>query len=72
VYPKSDGVIETIQWEGFREGIDDTRYADYLTQMTGSTLAANSTITAGIAASEDMSQVRATLIGQIGSVPSFR
>jgi hypothetical protein len=68
VYPKSDGVIDTIQWEGFREGIDDTRYADYLTQFTGSTSAAKSTITSGIAAREDMSQIRATLINQIGSV----
>lgn len=25
-YPTSDGVIDTVQWEGFREGIDDTRY----------------------------------------------
>jgi hypothetical protein len=67
-YPKSDGVIDTIQWEGFREGIDDTRYADYLTQSTRSTSSAKSTITSGIAAGEDMSQIRATLINQIGSV----
>jgi hypothetical protein len=26
VYPTSDGVIDTIQWEGYREGIDDLRY----------------------------------------------
>ena len=25
-YPTSDGIIDTIQWEGFREGVDDTRY----------------------------------------------
>jgi hypothetical protein len=25
-YPTSDGVIDTIAWEGFREGVDDTRY----------------------------------------------
>ena len=25
-YPTSDGVINTIQWEGLREGIDDVRY----------------------------------------------
>ncbi|MEW6387254.1 MAG: hypothetical protein AB1491_07040 [Thermodesulfobacteriota bacterium] len=25
-YPTIDGVIDTIQWEGFREGIDDVRY----------------------------------------------
>ena len=25
-YPTVDGVIDTIQWEGFREGVDDVRY----------------------------------------------
>ncbi len=25
-YPVSNGVIDTIQWEGWREGVDDTRY----------------------------------------------
>jgi hypothetical protein len=25
-YPTVDGVIDTVQWEGFREGVDDMRY----------------------------------------------
>ena len=25
-YPTVDGVIDTLQWEGYREGVDDTRY----------------------------------------------
>ncbi len=25
-YPTSEGIIDTIQWEGFREGVDDIRY----------------------------------------------
>jgi hypothetical protein len=25
-YPTVDGVIDTVEWEGFREGIDDVRY----------------------------------------------
>jgi len=25
-YPTTDGVIDTIQWEGFREAVDDVRY----------------------------------------------
>ena len=25
-YPTADGVIDTLQWEGYREGVDDTRY----------------------------------------------
>jgi hypothetical protein len=26
VYPTSNGIIKTIQWEGFREAVDDVRY----------------------------------------------
>lgn len=32
VYPTKGGVIDTIAWEGFREGIDDIRYATLLKQ----------------------------------------
>ena len=27
VYPTADGVIDTLAWEGFREAVDDIRYA---------------------------------------------
>jgi hypothetical protein len=30
VYPTVDDVIDTVQWEGYREGIDDTRYLQTL------------------------------------------
>lgn len=30
VYPTSNGVIDTIQWEGFREGVNDVRYVKAL------------------------------------------
>ncbi len=29
-YPTADGVIDTIEWEGFREGVDDVRYVSTL------------------------------------------
>lgn len=29
-YPTENGVIDTIQWEGFREGVDDVRYLSTL------------------------------------------
>lgn len=29
-YPTTDGLINTIQWEGFREGVDDVRYLSTL------------------------------------------
>ena len=28
-----DGVLDTIQWEGFREGVDDIRYATLMTSL---------------------------------------
>jgi len=31
-YPTADGVVDTIQWEGFREGVDDVRYLTTLLQ----------------------------------------
>ena len=30
VYPTVDGVIDTVQWEGYREGVDDVRYVTTL------------------------------------------
>lgn len=30
VYPTVDGVVDTIAWEGYREGMDDLRYATTL------------------------------------------
>ena len=32
-YGIHDGVIDTLQWEGFREGIDDIRYATLMTAL---------------------------------------
>ena len=33
VYPTSEGVIDTLQWEGYREAVDDLRYIDTLTSL---------------------------------------
>ena len=30
VYPTAKGVVDTVAWEGFREGLDDVRYASTL------------------------------------------
>jgi hypothetical protein len=32
-YPTVDGVIDTIAWEGYREGVDDVRYLTKLQQL---------------------------------------
>lgn len=34
-YPTSNGVIDTVQWKGFREAVDDVRYADKLAELIG-------------------------------------
>ncbi|MEE3074825.1 MAG: hypothetical protein VX739_04040, partial [Planctomycetota bacterium] len=31
-YPTANGVVGTLQWEGFREGVDDVRYINTLEQ----------------------------------------
>jgi len=31
-YPTVNGIVDTIQWEGFREGVDDVRYVTTLEQ----------------------------------------
>ena len=35
-YPTSDGLVDTLAWEGFREGIDDMRFATRLMQLADS------------------------------------
>ena len=40
VYPTADGVIDTVQWEGYREGIDDLRYLGTLRHAIAAATAA--------------------------------
>jgi hypothetical protein len=42
VYPTVNGVIDTVQWEGYREGIDDLRYLATLRQAIAAAEAAPS------------------------------
>ena len=35
-YPTVDGVVDTIAWEGYREGVDDVRYMTKLEQLISS------------------------------------
>ncbi|MDL1889724.1 hypothetical protein FBQ96_09120 [Nitrospirales bacterium NOB] len=34
-YPTVDGVVDTLAWEGFREGVDDVRYVTTLEDVIG-------------------------------------
>jgi hypothetical protein len=38
-YPISDGLVDTLAWEGFRAGIDDIRYATKLRQLANVAIA---------------------------------
>lgn len=38
-YPISDGLVDTLAWEGFRAGIDDIRYATKLRQLADASIA---------------------------------
>jgi hypothetical protein len=38
-YPVSDGLVDTLAWEGFRSGIDDIRYATKLRQLADAAIA---------------------------------
>ena len=38
-YPTSNGVVDTLQWEGYREAVDDIRYASTLAARKGWTKA---------------------------------
>jgi PKD repeat protein len=64
-YPATDHPINTIQWEGLREGINDARYADTLSNITGNKTEATTIINNGIAANQDMSVIRTTLSDHI-------
>jgi hypothetical protein len=37
-YPISDGLVDTLEWDGFRSGIDDIRYATKLRQLANAAI----------------------------------
>jgi hypothetical protein len=74
-YPTVDGVIDTIQWEGFREGVDDVRYLSTLLDLLkqrrseGRDVSEIDSWLAGIKQSSlvdaDLDQVRADIVARI-------
>ena len=45
-YPTVDGVVDTVQWEGFREGVDDVRYLTTLEKAIAEAPAAKADVAA--------------------------
>jgi hypothetical protein len=64
-YPTSNGVIDTIQWEGWREGVDDTRYVAALIKKEGNDTSAKTIVSAGLSKNENMTTIRKKVIEQI-------
>jgi hypothetical protein len=64
-YPTSDGVIDTIQWEGWREGVDDTRYLASLIKKEESDISARVIVADSLSKGEDMVTIRKKIIEKI-------
>ena len=64
-YPTTEGVIDTIEWEGWREGVDDTRYLASLQKQEGSYTSGKAIITDSLAKGEDMATIRKKIINRI-------
>ncbi len=71
-YPTTNGVIDTIQWEGFREGVDDTRYAASLIKKEGSTTSARILVSEGLSRNENMTTLRKRVVDRILPSPVNR
>jgi hypothetical protein len=64
-YPTSNGVIDTIQWEGWREGVDDTRYLATLIKLEGNDTSAKEIVVDSLSRGDDMTTVRKNIINYI-------
>jgi hypothetical protein len=64
-YPTSNGVIDTIEWEGFREGVDDTRYLATSMKYGLSASSARALITDSVSRGDSMATLRQKLVSQI-------
>jgi hypothetical protein len=64
-YPTSSGVIDTIEWEGFREGVDDTRFAATLKKKEGNDINAKSIVSASLTAGNATPVIRQKIIDRI-------
>lgn len=64
-YPTSDGVIDTVQWEGFREGVDDTRYIATLLKTGADPASVRATVADSLSRGEDAAYIREKVIDQI-------
>jgi hypothetical protein len=62
-YPTNGGVIDTIQWEGFREAINDARYFTTLGALNGKS--ARQSICDALQQNADLASLRESIIDRI-------
>jgi hypothetical protein len=64
-YSTSNGVIDTIEWEGMREAVDDTRYVQTLITTDGRDATAKSIVNTGLVRGISSTAIRTQIINQI-------
>jgi PKD repeat protein len=64
-YPTTNGVIDTIEWEGFREGVDDTRFAATLKKKEGSDISGKEIVSSLLAQGNGMPAIRQKIIDRL-------
>jgi hypothetical protein len=67
-YPTSDGVIDTLQWEGFREAVDDVRYLTTLEELSDFKNSELKSIYEDIAKEKNLELIRDKIIELIISI----
>jgi hypothetical protein len=64
-YPTTHGIVDTIQWEGWREGVDDTRFLATLISKAGNSTSARLIVANALATGEALASMRKRIIAQI-------
>ncbi|OGJ86665.1 MAG: hypothetical protein A2268_13240 [Candidatus Raymondbacteria bacterium RifOxyA12_full_50_37] len=78
VYPTSNGLIPTIQWEGFREAVDDVRYLSTLLdrievlKAKGHDMSRYESWVNALDPTEDLDALRAAVVEQIQILSSVK
>ncbi|MBX3349265.1 MAG: hypothetical protein KF747_11015 [Nitrospira sp.] len=68
-YPTVDGVIDTLAWEGYREGVDDVRYVTTLENLTSS--GARSASATADQARAFLNSLRSTILAKQGQAGKY-
>jgi hypothetical protein len=64
-YPTSNGVIDTVQWEGWRDGVDDTRFLATAMKQGVNASALRSVVTDSFSEGDSMATLRLKIISLI-------